>query len=234
MRVAIVTVGDELLAGQIVNTNASWLAEQLTERGCRVERITTVPDRIEAIAELVAEYRSAYDAVVVTGGLGPTPDDVTIAAVARAVDRELTHHEAAHKWFTDNGGYTATDVDDSTTELPAGGQLLPNEVGAAPGVVVDSVYVLPGIPSEMKAMFAAVAEEFTGEPTYTETVVVDEPESALLDRLAEVAEQFEVRVGSYPGETVRVKLSGADPDAVSAAANWFEARADVVSADHEQ
>ena len=226
MNVAIVTVGDELLVGQTVDTNATWLAEQLTNRGCTVDRITTLPDRIADIAEVVGDYRASYDAVVVTGGLGPTLDDVTMAAVAASVDRELTHHEAAHEWLTTNGGYAAGNLDDGTTDLPAGARMLPNEVGVAPGAVVENIYVLPGVPSEMKAMFQSVETEFTGQPLHTETVVVDEPESKLLDRLAAVDEQFDVSVGSYPGEYVRVKFSGTDKQSVSDAADWFAARSE--------
>ena len=227
MNVAIVTVGDELLAGQTVDTNATWLAEQLTDRGCTVDRITTVPDRVATIAAVVNEYRADYDAVVVTGGLGPTLDDVTMAGVAAAVGRELAHHPAAHEWLTDQGGYAADDLDDGTTDLPADARMLPNEVGVAPGTVVDGIYVLPGVPSEMKAMFESVATEFSGQQIHTETVVVDEPESALLDRLEAVETQFDVSVGSYPGEFVRVKFSGTDKETVAAAADWFAARAEL-------
>jgi len=227
MNVAIVTVGDELLVGQTVDTNATWLAERLTDRGCRIERITTLPDRIAAIAQVINEYRAAYDAVVVTGGLGPTPDDVTMAGVAAAVGRELTHHEPAHEWLTEQGGYAAAALDEGTTDLPAGARMLPNKVGVAPGAVIEGIYVLPGVPSEMKEMFELVAEEFNGEPTYTQTLVVDEPESALLDRLSSVGEQFDVHVGSYPGEYVRVKFSGVDEETVAAAADWFAARAEL-------
>ncbi len=227
MNVAIVTVGDELLVGQTVNTNAAWLAEQLTDRGCTVDRITTLPDRIATIAQVLNEYRAAYDAVVVTGGLGPTPDDVTMAGVAAAVGRELAHHEAAHEWLVDHGGYAAGDLDEGTTHLPAGARMLPNEVGVAPGAVIEDLYVLPGVPSEMKAMFESVADAFDGEPTHTETLVVDEPESALLDRLAAVGDRFDVRVGSYPGEYVRVKFSGTDKESVVAAADWFAGRAEL-------
>ncbi len=81
MNVAVVTVGDELLAGRTTNTNATWLCERLVERGVSVERVTTVPDRIGDIARVVNEYRAEYDAVIVTGGLGPTHDDVTMEGV---------------------------------------------------------------------------------------------------------------------------------------------------------
>ena len=232
MNVALVTVGDELLAGETVNTNGAWLAEQLTDRGCRVERLTTLPDRISDIAKVVNEYRAAYDAVVVTGGLGPTHDDMTMAAVATAVGRDLEHHAEAEAWLSEERGYSADDLDEGTTDLPAGARMLPNEVGVAPGAVVESIYVLPGVPSEMKAMFERVADEFSGEPIHTAVVVADEPESKLLDRLAAVRERFDVDVGCYPGEFVRVKFSGGDADAVDDAADWFAEQ--VIVADHEE
>ena len=226
MRVAIVTVGDELLVGQTVDTNAAWLADQLTARGCTVDRITTLPDRIEAIARVVNEYHADYDAVIVTGGLGPTPDDLTMEGVAAAVGRETAHHEAAEEWLTEQGGYSADELAVGTAELPEGARMLPNEVGVAPGAVVDSIYVLPGVPAEMKAMFESVAGAFTGETIHSETVVADEPESALVDRLQAVRQRFDVAVGSYPGETVRVTFSGTDAETVDAAADWFGARVD--------
>lgn len=231
MNVALVTVGDELLAGETVNTNGAWLAEQLTDRGCRVERLTTLPDRIADIAKVVNEYRAAYDAVIVTGGLGPTHDDMTMAAVATAVGRELEHHPEAEAWLTEQGGYSADDLDEGTTDLPAGARMLPNEVGVAPGAVVESIYVLPGVPAEMEAMFERVADEFSGEPIHTAVVVADEPESELLDRLAAVRERFTVDVGCYPGEFVRVKFSAGDPEVVDDAAEWFAQRVSVADSE---
>lgn len=89
MEVALITVGDELLAGDTVNTNANWLAAELSDRGVAVKRILSVPDDRAVIAECVRAYADAFDAVIVTGGLGGTPDDVTLEAVADAFDREL-------------------------------------------------------------------------------------------------------------------------------------------------
>ncbi|MFB6089851.1 MAG: competence/damage-inducible protein A [Halobellus sp.] len=228
MRVAIVTVGDEILAGDTVNTNAAWLCERLTERGVSVERITTVPDVVADIARVVNEYRAEYDAVVVTGGLGPTHDDVTMEAVAAAVGRDVEHHEEAARWLREEGGYSAEDLVEGTTELPARARMLPNEEGVAPGAVVEGIYVLPGVPDEMEAMFERVAEEFSGEHTYSLAVDVDEPESELIDRLGDLRERFDVTVGSYPGESVRIKLTATDPEAVEAAKGWLEERVDLV------
>ncbi|MEE6208645.1 molybdopterin-binding protein, partial [Salarchaeum sp. III] len=89
MEVALLTVGDELLAGETENTNASWLARQLTERGATATRVLVVPDDHDAIAAYTRKWRERFDAVIVTGGLGGTPDDVTMDAVADAVGRDV-------------------------------------------------------------------------------------------------------------------------------------------------
>ncbi|WP_336022093.1 competence/damage-inducible protein A [Halobellus salinisoli] len=228
MRVAIVTVGDELLSGDTVNTNAAWLAEKLTDRGVSVERVTTVPDAVADIARVVNEYRAEHDAVIVTGGLGPTHDDVTMAGVAAAVGRDLEPHEEAREWLLGEGGYSAEGLVDGTTELPARARMLPNTEGVAPGAVVEGIYVLPGVPSEMKAMFERVAGEFSGTETFTAVVDVAEPESELIDRIHEVRTRFDVTVGSYPGDSVRVKFTATDRATAEDAAAWLRSRVDLV------
>lgn len=230
MRVAVVTVGDELLAGDTVNTNAAWLGRELNERGARVERIIVVPDRVGEIAEVVNECRAKYDVVIVTGGLGPTHDDVTIDGVAAALGRGVEQNVEAVEWFDENSAYSYDELVDGTADLPREARMLPNTVGVAPGAVVEGgdgvpVYVLPGVPEEMKAMFDLVADEFTGTVRERRFLATSEPESALLDRIAEVRERFDVTVGSYPGQgSVRIRLESEDPDAVEAAAAWLEAR----------
>jgi molybdenum cofactor synthesis domain-containing protein len=226
MRVAVVTVGDELLSGDTVDTNASWLCERLDERGVSVERITTVPDRIADIARVVNEYRAEYDAVIVTGGVGPTHDDVTMDGVAAAFGREVVPNADAEAWIAEHGEYAAADLTEGTTHLPAGARMLPNPEGVAPGAVVEGVYVMPGVPAEMKAMFETVAAEFEGEPTHVEVVRTSEPESALLDRIAAVREEFDVTIGSYPGDDVRLKVMAADAETAAAAAAWLRERVD--------
>jgi len=228
MQVALVTVGDELLSGDTVNTNATWLCDRLDERGVRVERVTVVPDRVGDIARVVNEYRADYDAVIVTGGLGPTHDDVTMEAVAAALGRAVEPSEAAVEWLAEEGGYARSDLAEGTADLPAGARVLHNREGVAPGCVIENVYVLPGVPDEMEAMFAAVADEFEGTRTHVTHVAVDEPESALLGRLEELRTEFPVTVGSYPGEHVRVKLRHEDPEVVADAAAWLSERVAVV------
>lgn len=224
---AVVTVGDELLAGDTTNTNATWLCQQLSDRGVTVRRVIVVPDEVDEIAREVNEARAEYDAVIVTGGLGPTHDDVTMDAVAAAVGRQTEQHEAVLEWLEEHGGYSRSDLTEGTALLPVGAEILHNEVGVAPGCVVESIYVLPGVPEEMKAMFGTVAAAFSGPERHVEIVPADEPESALLDQLSEVRDQFTgIDIGSYPGDVVRLKVSGTDAETVEAAAAWLSARVD--------
>jgi molybdenum cofactor synthesis domain-containing protein len=226
MRVALVAVGDELLTGATVNTNAAWLGTRLTERGATVEQAAVVRDRINDIAATISRFHERYDAVLITGGLGPTHDDLTMDAVARTFDREVQTSEEVIEWLETYGGYKGDAA--GTTVLPANVRVLHNEEGVAPGCVVESVYVFPGIPEEMKPMFESVADEFAGTKKTVETVHADEPESVLLDRIEGVRERFDVTVGSYPGEHVRLKIQSTDDEAVTAAADWLTERVDTV------
>jgi len=224
MQVAVVTVGDELLVGDTENTNATWLGARLTERGATVERVVVVPDERDAIAAEVEPLAARYDAVVVTGGVGPTHDDVTVDGVAAAFDRDVVEHADAVAYFEAHDCYQFADLTDGTAALPEGARLLENDVGVAPGAVVENVYVLPGVPAEMKSMFESVAGEFTGTTDHVEFVHVDAPESSLIEALDELRAEFGVTVGSYPGDVVRVKIQHENPDTAREAADWFRER----------
>ncbi|WP_136717521.1 competence/damage-inducible protein A [Halorientalis salina] len=229
MQVALLTVGDELLAGDTVNTNATWLADRLSERGVSVQRVLVVPDDREDIAENVRTYSEAYDAVVVTGGLGGTPDDVTMAAVADAFDRELAVDDLAFAEVEETlaaiaESYPDLDIDAETeATIPAGSRPLLNRGGLSPGCVVENVYVLPGIPDEMKTMFEAVEEEFEGDAV-SEFLYTERPEGNLVDVLTEAGKEFDVSVGCYPDRSAghnRLKVTGDDPEEVEAAIEWL-------------
>ncbi|MFC5365719.1 competence/damage-inducible protein A [Salinirubrum litoreum] len=242
MQVALLTVGDEILAGDIENTNATWLARQLTERGVTVTRILTVPDDRGLIAETLRDWTAQFDAVVVTGGLGGTPDDVTMDAVADAVGVEMAVNDeaktdveatiAAYREQYPDLAERYPDLDLDVTQhasIPAGARPLLNTVGLSPGCVIGGVYVFPGIPEEMKAMFDAVAEEFGGS-VVSETLYTDAPEGALTEQLRTARDEFGVAVGSYPsrGEPNRLKIVGEDAEAVAAATAWLREHVETV------
>jgi molybdenum cofactor synthesis domain-containing protein len=242
MEVAILTVGDEILSGDTENTNATWLARQLRDRGASARRILTVPDDRGVIADYVREWSEAFDAVVVTGGLGGTPDDVTAEAVADALDRDLvvqddvreTVAEKARQFREDNPdlaeGYDF-DIDlDTQAALPDGAEPLITDASFAPGCAVENVFVFPGFPEELKAMFALVAEDFGGDAV-SETLTTPAPEGALYAALEDIRGKFDVTVGSYPvkgRDPGRVKVTGTDAEAVEAAVAWLREEIEVV------
>lgn len=232
MEVALVTVGDELLAGDTLDTNANWLGEQLAERGVTVRRILTLPDDHAVIADRVRAYSEDFDAVVVTGGIGGTPDDVTMDAVADAFGREMVVPELTLAAVEER----LAELDEAVPDLeiavdpraeaavPEGSRPLLNERGLVPGCVLENVYVLPGIPRELKAMFETVAPEFTGERESRFLYTV-EPEANLVGALESVIEQFDVTVGCYPDPEAghnRLKVTGTDPETLDRATAWLK------------
>jgi molybdenum cofactor synthesis domain-containing protein len=244
MNVAILTVGDEVLAGDTENTNATWLAGRLTDAGVTVARILTLPDDREAIAETVREWRETFDAVVVTGGLGGTHDDVTVDAIADAFGRDVTVDPTVREDVVETvAAYRernpdlveAHDLDidvDAWAALPEGSRPLVNPEGLCPGCVVDDVYAFPGVPTEMRALFDLVAGEFGGDAVST-TLYTPQPEGSMVDAVAAARDRFDVTVGSYPSTEGRnrLKVTGTDADAVAEAVAWLRDRIDVVDAD---
>ncbi|WP_435118297.1 competence/damage-inducible protein A [Halolamina sp. C58] len=237
MDVAIVTVGDEILAGDTRNTNAERLARRLHERGATVARMLTIPDERELIAEVVDDWRREFDAVIVGGGLGGTHDDVTMGGVADAFDRELVLEAEVRQdlieYMAEYEGVDPDDIDPEAIELdleawgatPAGARPLLNPAGLCPGAAVENVYVFPGPPAEFEAMFDLVAEEFGGD-VVSETLQITAPEGTLADTLERFRERFDLVIGSYPSSegTNRLKVTGSDPDTVAEGIEWLRER----------
>ena len=234
VQVGILTVGDEVLAGDTANTNATWLASRLTEGGATVGRILTLPDDRDLIAETVAEWADAFDATIVTGGLGGTHDDVTVDALADAFGRDLTVHDAVREdvvatvaAYRDRNPdlVDAHDIDldvDAWASLPEGSRPLLNPEGLCPGCVLENTYAFPGIPAEMQALFDQVAGELTGEGV-SGVLYTPQPEASLTDALLGVRQQFDVTVGSYPSteRKNRIKVIGTDQETVDDALGWL-------------
>jgi molybdenum cofactor synthesis domain-containing protein len=225
---AILTIGNELVSGDTPNTNASWLARRLAPLGVEVRLTAAVPDEVDAVAAFVQAEAPRVDFLLVTGGLGGTPDDVTREAIAAAfgVPQEEAPEVAAElrARFTRDPEYAAR-----WALLPLGSRPLANPLGGAPGFAIENVYVLPGLPSEMEAMFATVTEEFRGgSPIESWRRVYRTYESVIASTLAETSERWPgVLVGSYPsfgdgGFTVEIVLKSRDVAALAAASAWLE------------
>jgi nicotinamide-nucleotide amidase len=225
---SILTIGNELVSGDVPNTNASWLARRLAPLGVAVRLTAAIPDEIDTVADFVRGEAPRVDFLLVTGGLGGTPDDLTREAIAAAfgVEQQEVAEVAAdlRARFTRNPEYAAR-----WAMLPRGSRPLANPLGGAPGFVVENVYALPGLPSEMEAMFASIEEEFRqGSPIESWRRVYRTYESVIAASLAETGVRWPgVLVGSYPsfgagGFTVEVVLKSSDVAALAAASAWLE------------
>jgi molybdenum cofactor synthesis domain-containing protein len=225
---SIVTIGNELVSGDTVNTNGSWLAARLEALGVDVLLIASLPDEDERVAALVRAQAAEADVVLVTGGLGGTPDDITREAIAVAFgvpqEEQPEVAERLRARFRGDPDYVTR-----WAQLPAGSRALENPLGGAPGFVIGNVYVLPGLPSEMEAMFETVATELGGgSPIGSWRRTYRTTESRIVSILEAGGERYPaVKVGSYPsfgaeGSSVEVVLKSSDPAALTAAQAWFE------------
>lgn len=229
----VLTVGNEIVSGDVENTNASWLGRRLAPLGVAVKLMAAVRDDVGEIAAFLRAEAPRTDIVVVTGGLGGTPDDVTREGVAGAFDVDCVEiPEVAAKL---RGRFEARGLGDYAARwacLPRDSEPLENPLGGAPGFVLRNTYVLPGLPSEMKAMFETIAGRFEGDPIGTWRQSYRTGEGQIVSILEEATRLHpDVSVGSYPrfledGPEVTVVLKSGDGRALAAASDWVRAALD--------
>ena len=159
-RVSIISVGNELLSGQCLDTNRAWLGERLYSVGLEVVSGYTVADEIEIVSDAITNAARQSKIILITGGLGPTDDDLTRQAVAKYLGVELEYHEELFeqiKAYFINRNYPMAEKNKVQAYIPQGAIALDNPVGTAPGFVCcrDELIIasMPGVPSEMKVMF---------------------------------------------------------------------------------
>jgi nicotinamide-nucleotide amidase len=224
---SILTIGNELVSGDVPNTNGSWLAKRLAPLGVSVRMLAALPDEIEQIAEFVRDEAARVDFILVTGGLGGTPDDLTREAIAHAFGVEQVEQPdlaaELRARFPRDPDYVAR-----WAQLPAGSRPLPNPRGGAPGFAIENVYVMPGLPSEMEAMFDAIAEEFRrGDPIGAWRRVYRTRESEIAPAMIEAGERWpRVLIGSYPtfaddGPRVEIVVKSSDSAELREASDWL-------------
>ncbi len=216
------------------NTNASWLSRRFEQLGVTVVLSAAVPDDVDRIVAFVRREAPLNDHLVITGGLGGTPDDLTREALAAAfsVPQEVVPELAAdlRARFTGAPEYAAR-----WAALPRGARPLENPLGGAPGFVIANVWVLPGLPSEMEAMFDRYASELGAErPIGSWRRRYRTRESTIVPALVAATERFRgVLVGSYPsfhpsGPEVEVVLKSSDPELLEEAAAFLEQQLDAL------
>ena len=231
MKSAIITIGDELLIGQIVNTNQAYIAGRLNAAGVSVERMLTVGDDLDGILAAFRECWSSFQVVIVTGGLGPTHDDVTKKAVCRFFDMGLASRpdlrESIQTLLAKRGTRWGPTAEEQTL-FPDNAEVIPNPVGTAAGILVARggkyFMVLPGVPFEMKEMVDQTIIPLL-ESTVTGSVIrhrtlrtTGVTESMLAGQLGDVNLFLEgARLAFLPSPAgVRLRVSLRDQDALTA------------------
>jgi len=248
----MLVIGDEILGGFVDDTNSAWLAARMHAHGVPLVRIQTIPDDLGAVDEaLQTELARPRPRLIVTsGGIGSTPDDVTFEAVAASLGRNLVEDPTIADRIETALGWQASQGIDVTGDfrwhmlrmarVPEGGYLLERDHGWVPGVRLDldggydtdggaSIVILPGIPSEFRRIVSELVEPMVaGRNPPIGTVEIEHglPESALNLCFVEAVRRFPaIKLGSYPGTPMLVRLTG-PPDDVDDAATFVRSYLD--------
>ena len=186
----VLVIGNEILSGRTQDKNINYLAKGLNEIGVRLREVRVIPDVAEVIVATVRECKAAFDYVFTTGGIGPTHDDITAAAVAKALGREFGRNAEAEAVL--RGHYRPEEITEarlSMADMPEGAELIDNPVSRAPGFRIENVFVLPGVPRIMQAMFDGLRHGLAGgQPVRSVTIAAYLPEGLMARPAARAAD----------------------------------------------
>lgn len=198
---AVLVIGDEILSGRTQDTNSTYIARFLGALGIDLKEVRVVGDVEDEIVAALNALRARYGLVFTTGGIGPTHDDITADAVARAFGVGIGYHPDAYALL--EARYPPGEFNDMRkrmARIPHGGMLVANSVSGAPGFHIGNVYVLAGVPGVMRAMLESLAPELPrGQTVQSVTVEAGIPEGVIAPGLAEIQKTHrDVAIGSYP------------------------------------
>jgi molybdenum cofactor synthesis domain-containing protein len=230
----LLVIGDEILSGRTKDKNIGYIAEYLTALGVDLKEVRVVPDEEPEIVAALNALRARYTYVFTTGGIGPTHDDITADAVAKAFGVSIDYDPRAVAILQERLatiGSTMNEARMRMTRMPAGAELVLNKVSAAPGFRIGNVIVMAGVPHIMQVMLDDVAPSLkTGAKMLSESVRADCREGDIGTELGEVAKAHAgVVIGSYPfldeqrGPNTNVVVRSRDPQKLAAAKAAVEA-----------
>jgi len=222
----VILIGNEILSGRTRDGNLHWLGQRLGELGIRLREARVVEDETPAIVAAVHALRAQNRYVFTTGGIGPTHDDITTAAVAAAFGQPLVEHPEARRRLLDfYGAEGLTTPRLKMALVPEGAELIDNPVSAAPGFRIGNVYVLAGVTNIMQAMFRVLAVQLEhGAPILARSIEAPLGESRIAEGLSELQRDLpDVAIGCYPRgragkPAVCVVLRGRDADRLATVA----------------
>jgi molybdenum cofactor synthesis domain-containing protein len=220
---AALVIGNEILTGKVQETNVSRLARALFEMGVELRRVVVCQDEVEVIAEELDQLRHRHDWVITSGGVGPTHDDVTIAAVARCFGRPIVRSVALESRIRQLVGDRLKPAHLRMADVPEGSELLSSDDVPWPTILVDNVFVMPGLPRIFEAKLPSLRARIgTSQPFLSRAVYTLCRETDIAEALQRVVDLHRgVTIGSYPviGECYNVRLTfdGKDVEAIDRA-----------------
>ena len=197
----VLIIGNEILSGRTQDANLAFLAQGLNEARIRLREARVIPDDSETIISTVNEARAKFDYVFTTGGIGPTHDDITSACIAQAFGVPLIIHPEAKRILESHyppGGLNEARL--RMAQVPEGASLLPNPISRAPGFRIENVFVLPGVPQIMQAIFNELKHRLKGgAKVYSRNVSCALAEGTIARDLGALQERYgDLEIGSYP------------------------------------
>ncbi len=196
---AILVIGNEVLSGRTREANAYLAAQKLFEHGCKLSEIAIVPDIKADIIDTLNRLRHRYDAVITSGGIGPTHDDITMDAIAESFGVSLLEHPGTIAKLHEYYGNDINSGRRRMARLPESAKPIICEKSFMPGAHIGNVYVLAGVPEIFASQLETFLNHFGGRPYMRHEIEVNIPESLFAKALADIQEQFpDVEIGSYP------------------------------------
>ena len=201
---AILIIGNEILSGRTQDKNISFIGMRCSEIGIRLKEVRIIEDNELEIIENVKKLSEKFDHVFTTGGIGPTHDDITAEAIAKACKQKLELNKTAHKLLKEHYSKTEYSLNESRLKMayiPTNSKLIKNSVSAAPGFKIDNIWVMAGVPKIMQAMFLEDVEPHikNDNPIISLSIKVEKPEGEIAKILKKLQNKFtEIDIGSYP------------------------------------
>jgi len=214
----LIVIGNEILSGKVADTNSTFLARGLRELGVTLRRILVVPDELDEITAAVREFKDRYDVVFTSGGVGPTHDDVTIEGVARGLDRAVIRHPHLESLLRGFFGDKINEPRLKMADVVEGTELILEGSVNFPTVVVENIFILPGIPELFEEKFNSIRQRLGADPFHLRVIYTNRFETTIAQFLNQTMAEFpELMLGSYPKLNdpeyrVKVTLESKDRD----------------------
>ncbi|AEI36912.1 molybdenum cofactor biosynthesis protein [Zymomonas mobilis subsp. pomaceae] len=199
---ALLIIGDEILSGRTEDKNIAQIASWLNIQGIRLTEVRVIPDDDTRIVAAVRDLKDSHDYLFTTGGIGPTHDDITVEGISHALDLPIVIHPDARKcleeYYSDRGGLTPARL--LMARVPKGSTLIKNPISGAPGIHIQNIFILAGVPKIVTTMLESLNGTLKGgKPVLSRTIGTWDGESRIAKTLRETEKDHpDCKLGSYP------------------------------------